>query len=70
VSIAEVIEACARAAGWQRTERGWVRPAAPSSSDPTKRYGWGFACGFKNIAYSFGFPEHCWARVELHGDTP
>jgi CO/xanthine dehydrogenase Mo-binding subunit len=69
VSIAEVIEACARAAGWQRTERGWVRPAAPPSSDPAKRYGWGFACGFKNIAYSFGFPEHCWARVELHGDA-
>ncbi|MER3399961.1 MAG: aldehyde oxidase [Thermoflexus sp.] len=69
VSLSEVIEACARAAGWRRTASGWVRPQPPPSPDPTRRYGWGFACGFKNIAYSFGFPEHCWARVELHGDA-
>jgi CO/xanthine dehydrogenase Mo-binding subunit len=27
----------------------------------------GFACGFKNVGFSFGAPEHAWATVELHG---
>src|SRR5690606_11659001 len=27
----------------------------------------GFAAGFKNIGYSFGFPEQNWATVELYG---
>ena len=25
------------------------------------------AAGFKNIGFSFGFPEQSWATVELHG---
>jgi CO/xanthine dehydrogenase Mo-binding subunit len=32
------------------------------------KVGRGFACGFKNIGYSFGFPERCEADIELHGD--
>ena len=31
--------------------------------------GRGFACAFKNIGFSFGFPERCDARVVLHGDA-
>jgi CO/xanthine dehydrogenase Mo-binding subunit len=31
------------------------------------RYGLGFACGFKNVGFSFGAPEHSWATIELHG---
>jgi len=27
----------------------------------------GFACGFKNVGFSFGAPEHSWATVELYG---
>ena len=27
----------------------------------------GFAVGFKNVGFSFGYPENCWTRVELHG---
>jgi CO/xanthine dehydrogenase Mo-binding subunit len=30
--------------------------------------GVGFACCFKNVGFSLGFPEHCSAWVELHGD--
>ena len=30
--------------------------------------GIGFACAFKNIGFSFGFPEKCWAAIELHGE--
>jgi CO/xanthine dehydrogenase Mo-binding subunit len=31
------------------------------------RRGVGFACAFKNVGFSFGAPEECWATVELHG---
>ena len=29
--------------------------------------GTGFACAYKNVGFSFGAPEYCIARVELHG---
>ncbi|HJQ96134.1 MAG TPA: molybdopterin cofactor-binding domain-containing protein, partial [Acidimicrobiia bacterium] len=32
------------------------------------RRGRGFACGYKNVGFSFGFPERCEAAVELFGD--
>jgi CO/xanthine dehydrogenase Mo-binding subunit len=31
------------------------------------KYGRGFACAYKNIGFSFGFPERCEAWLELHG---
>ncbi|HEX6386372.1 MAG TPA: xanthine dehydrogenase family protein molybdopterin-binding subunit [Anaerolineae bacterium] len=31
------------------------------------RRGRGFACSFKNVGFSFGFPERCEATIELHG---
>jgi CO/xanthine dehydrogenase Mo-binding subunit len=31
--------------------------------------GYGFAAGFKNIGFSFGYQENCWARVEIHGNS-
>lgn len=69
VSITEVIEACAMESGhWQPAANGWQfgRIASPSA-DIAKRRGIGFACAFKNIGYSFGYPEQSWATVELHG---
>lgn len=30
--------------------------------------GIGFAAGFKNIGFSFGYQENCWAKVEIHGN--
>jgi CO/xanthine dehydrogenase Mo-binding subunit len=38
-------------------------------SAPKLVYGRGFACGFKNVGFSFGFPERCWATVELRGEA-
>jgi CO/xanthine dehydrogenase Mo-binding subunit len=29
----------------------------------------GFACGFKNVGFSFGAPEQCTAEIELHGES-
>jgi len=70
VTIAEVVERCAREGGqWEETPKGFQRnPTAPPSA-PHKRRGVGFACGFKNVGFSFGFPERAWATIELHGKT-
>jgi CO/xanthine dehydrogenase Mo-binding subunit len=48
---------------------GWRRPTRVSGREPYKKYGLGFACGFKNVGFSFGAPEKCTARVELRGNT-
>jgi CO/xanthine dehydrogenase Mo-binding subunit len=45
-----------------------VRPDA--AADPaTIRRGVGFACGFKNVGFSFGAPEACAAIIELRGEA-
>jgi CO/xanthine dehydrogenase Mo-binding subunit len=78
VSLAQVVEDCARAAGWQSTVNGWVRSNTGEQSDIFKleqstekhiKRGIGVACAFKNVGFSFGFPEECWATVELHGEA-
>jgi len=60
-TITDVIERCAQQGEWHT-----ARPA-----DGVRRshlaIGRGFACGHKNVGFSFGFPEHCEATVELHG---
>ncbi len=69
VSMPEVVEACANESFWAKDDTaGWkpVLPAQPANL--SLRRGIGFACGFKNVGYSFGFPEQSWATVELHGN--
>jgi CO/xanthine dehydrogenase Mo-binding subunit len=76
VSIVPVLEKCALEAGWRQAAQGWTKSGEneqPSTGDqswqavsPLSR-GTGVACAFKNIGFSFGFPEQCWASVELHG---
>lgn len=68
VSIREVVEKAALAAGWTQTEQGWQRPEAPLSEDPNIEIGIGFACGYKNIGFSFGAKENCGATIILEGD--
>lgn len=71
VSIKKVVEACAKSGGWIKGENGWYRPAGfqVRTDRPHLKRGIGFACAFKNVGFSFGAPENCWAIVELHGDT-
>jgi CO/xanthine dehydrogenase Mo-binding subunit len=80
----EVIEAAANQAGWVRDDSGWhrlspVREAesttqstslhpVESTHSPLKK-GYGFAAGFKNVGFSFGYPENCSVRIELHGGS-
>ncbi len=71
VSIKKVVEQCAQAAGWVNTDKGWSRPAGFNqhvTGSPQLMRGLGFACAFKNVGFSFGAPENCWAIVEIAGD--
>ncbi len=68
VTIDRVVAECARRSGyWEETPTGWRRKPIAQPAERHKRRGVGFACGFKNVGFSFGFPERAWATVELHG---
>ncbi len=72
VSIKQVVEKCALAAGWQQGPQGWQHPGLDEKSyadGKSIRRGLGFACAFKNVGFSFGAPENSWATVELHGES-
>lgn len=70
VSIGAVVDACARESGyWEEGPDGaWQRKTQTPLANPHKRRGIGFACGFKNVGFSFGAPEKSWATVEIHGN--
>lgn len=78
VSMAEVIKQCALEAEWASDR--WQLAGGKSSGgvsavqtlpapQNTLKRGRGFACSFKNVGFSFGFPERCEAYVEIHGST-
>jgi CO/xanthine dehydrogenase Mo-binding subunit len=62
VHLVEVTEACAKKAGWRQTEEGWQKPRMKGSR------GIGIAVGYKNVGFSFGYQENCWAKIELRGE--
>ena len=63
-SMVDVIEKCAQR-GWWGASRSL--PAAGATHRAECATGRGFACGHKNVGFSFGFPERCAATVELYG---
>ena len=67
VSMPQVFEACGRESWWRRADEGWRLSGAAQPVEASKRRGRGIAGGFKNVGFSFGFPEHCWAGIELRG---
>jgi len=69
VSIEKVLEKCALSAGWQKTEMGWRKPEINPGEYPHRKRGLGIACGYKNVGFSFGAPEHCTAKIELFGSA-
>ena len=69
VSMPQVFEVCGRESWWRRTGEGWQLQPPPPPIDGSKRRGRGLAGGFKNVGFSFGFPEHCWAGIELRGEA-
>ncbi len=69
VSMPQVVEKCAGQAGWVKENEGWQVGKRQPASHPAIQRGIGFACGFKNVGFSFGAPENCWATIELHGSS-
>ncbi len=64
VSISKVIETAAKKANWTPIGKS---PTVARRQSALAR-GWGFAAGFKNVGFSFGYQENSWARVEIHGN--
>lgn len=69
VSLKKVVKDCALASGWVNKSGKWLRETdeTDKSVDPHIKYGIGIACGLKNVGFSFGFQDHCQAKIELHG---
>lgn len=63
VSIVECIESARDNFNWKKKKA----KAVGGKKSPIVR-GRGFAAGFKNVGFSFGYQEHCWAKVEIHGN--
>src|SRR5687768_5376909 len=63
VSVIQCIEAA-------RDKFEWTKENKKEERRPAHiKRGYGFAAGFKNIGFSFGYQENCWARVEIHGNS-
>ena len=66
VSIVECIEAARDKFKWKKNDSNLKNARKKKTSIVRGR---GFAAGFKNVGFSFGYQEHCWAKVEIHGKT-
>ncbi len=65
----QVVRSCAQESWWTFDGEKWRMEPPEQPRDPARKRGRGFACGFKNVGFSFGYPENCWATVELHGTS-
>jgi CO/xanthine dehydrogenase Mo-binding subunit len=62
VTVTKCIEAA-------RDRIEWTKGKQKKDSPGHIKRGRGFAAGFKNIGFSFGYQENCWAKVEIHGKS-
>ena len=68
VSVAQCIEAARDRFGWDTfSPHPSPLPRGEGNNKSHLVRGQGFAAGFKNIGFSFGYQENCWAKIELHG---
>jgi CO/xanthine dehydrogenase Mo-binding subunit len=65
VSVVKCIEAARDRFGWNTPD---TRPS-PDDRPSSIVSGRGFAAGFKNVGFSFGYQENCWAKIEIHGNS-
>jgi len=69
ITIDKVIEQCATQSGWKKKDGKFMLTSKTSiTQENNKLLGIGFASGYKNVGFSYGAPESCWANVELHGE--
>lgn len=64
VGVVDTITAARDSFKWKKGSK-----SAKSKSQDAVVKGRGFAAGFKNVGFSFGYKENCWAKVEIHGKT-
>ena len=64
VSVPQVIEAAAKKFGWVTINKSPTK----TRREVHLARGIGFAAGFKNVGFSFGYQENSWAKVEIHGN--
>ena len=74
VTIREVIEAAAQKSGWVQDTSGWHRldrgeQFEAQDTQQAVQKGYGFATGFKNVGFSFGYQENCTVSIELYGKS-
>jgi CO/xanthine dehydrogenase Mo-binding subunit len=70
ITIEKAIAACVESAGWKsESGKGFYFPKRTKKIQGNLVTGTGFACGYKNIGFSNGAPEYCWAIIELHGKS-
>lgn len=72
VSLEKVIRRCVAAAGWEAPLPARAPFKSFHSLPPGEhaiRRGRGFACAFKNVGFSFAFPERSEAKIELRGSA-
>ncbi|MFC1959410.1 xanthine dehydrogenase family protein molybdopterin-binding subunit [Chloroflexota bacterium] len=69
VTIDKVVAACAEQSFWQPSGAQWQRRTLQPSAVSSRRRGIGMGCALKNVGFSFGAPEECWAIIELRGDA-
>ena len=65
VSIRAVFDRCVKEVEQHCHPERRRSETKPKSRDSRKVRGWGIACGYKNVGYSFGFPDQATASVEL-----
>ncbi len=65
-SVVQCIEAARDKFKWNKKKRASkTKPGKPAKD--SKVTGRGFAAGFKNVGFSFGYQENCWSKVEIFG---
>jgi len=81
VSVTQCMEAARERFAWkarpeqgQRDEGGRLALSEAETMKDEKtpshiKRGRGFAAGFKNIGFSFGYQENSWAKIEIHGNS-
>lgn len=67
VSVPQVIEAAAAKFGWKQNQKK-KNVHSTLSFEESVLHGKGFAAGFKNVGFSFGYQENSWAKVEIRGN--
>lgn len=70
ISIEHAIKTCAEASGWENKDGKWAltkKPTKPDSEGEEILTGIGISAGYKNVGFSFGANETCWAGVSIIG---